>query len=42
MDRREILKKLKDDGWYQVGTTGSHDHFKASIIVSIKRCQVLG
>lgn len=28
MDSREIIKKLKDDGWYQVGTTGSHHHFK--------------
>jgi len=28
MDSREIAKKLKDDGWYQVGTTGSHHHFK--------------
>ncbi|WP_017294801.1 type II toxin-antitoxin system HicA family toxin [Geminocystis herdmanii] len=28
MDSRDIIKKLKDDGWYQVGTTGSHHHFK--------------
>jgi len=28
MESREIIKKLKDEGWYQVGTTGSHHHFK--------------
>lgn len=25
---REIIKLLKKDGWYLVGTTGSHHHFK--------------
>lgn len=24
----EILKMLKEDGWYLVRTTGSHRHFK--------------
>jgi predicted RNA binding protein YcfA (HicA-like mRNA interferase family) len=28
MDSREIIKRLKENGWYQVGTTGSHHHFK--------------
>ena len=28
MNSREIIKSLKEDGWYQVGTTGSHHHFK--------------
>ena len=28
MDSRQIIKILKKDGWYQVGTTGSHNHFK--------------
>ncbi|MDJ0527334.1 MAG: type II toxin-antitoxin system HicA family toxin [Microcystis sp. M53603_WE2] len=28
MESREIIKKPKDEGWYQVGTTGSHHHFK--------------
>jgi len=28
MESREIIKKLKDEGWYQVGTTGSHHHFR--------------
>ncbi|GCA85497.1 hypothetical protein MiHa_03480 [Microcystis aeruginosa NIES-2522] len=28
MESREIIKKLKDEGWYQVGTTVSHHHFK--------------
>ena len=28
MDSREIIKKLREDGWYQVRTTGSHHHFK--------------
>jgi len=25
---REIIKKLKADGWVQVGCTGDHHHFK--------------
>lgn len=28
MDSRQIIKLLKQDGWYQVKTTGSHSHFK--------------
>ena len=28
MNSREIIKSLKGDGWYQVGITGSHHHFK--------------
>jgi len=28
MESREIIKKLEQDGWYQVGVTGSHYHFK--------------
>ena len=31
MESREIIKKLKEDGWYQVGVTGSHYHFKHSV-----------
>ena len=30
MNSREIIKKLKENGWYQVGVTGSHYHFKHS------------
>ncbi len=25
---REIIKRLKSAGWYRVGQTGSHVHFK--------------
>ncbi len=28
MESRKIIKKLQQDGWYQVGVTGSHHHFK--------------
>jgi predicted RNA binding protein YcfA (HicA-like mRNA interferase family) len=28
MKSREIIKKLKQHGWYEVGVTGSHYHFK--------------
>ncbi|WP_028125592.1 type II toxin-antitoxin system HicA family toxin [Eremococcus coleocola] len=28
MDSRKVIKLLKKDGWYKVGTTGSHNHFK--------------
>jgi len=31
MDSREIIKKLKEDGWYQIGVTESHYHFKHSL-----------
>ncbi len=27
---REIIQKLKDDGWFEVRVTGSHHHFKHS------------
>lgn len=25
---REVIKALKQDGWYEVGTVGSHHQFK--------------
>jgi len=25
---REVIQRLKDDGWYEVRVTGSHHHFK--------------
>ena len=25
---RELIQRLKDDGWYEVRVTGSHHHFK--------------
>jgi predicted RNA binding protein YcfA (HicA-like mRNA interferase family) len=28
MKYREILKRLKEDGWYQVAQEGSHRQFK--------------
>ena len=28
MKTREILRQLRDDGWFQVRQTGSHAHFK--------------
>lgn len=28
MTAREVIKKLKKDGWYSVGHTGGHQHFK--------------
>lgn len=28
MNSKEIIKKLTEDGWYQVKITGSHHHFK--------------
>jgi len=28
MNSKEIIKKLEQDGWYQVKVTGSHHHFK--------------
>ena len=28
---REVLQKLYDDGWYEVGYTGSHMHLKHPI-----------
>ncbi len=28
MDSREIIKKLKDDGWFEVAQMGSHKQFK--------------
>lgn len=28
MTSREIIKKLKEDGWYEVGSRGDHFHFE--------------
>ena len=28
MNSRQIIKRLKDDGWAHVNTVGSHWHFK--------------
>ncbi|MCK5385390.1 MAG: type II toxin-antitoxin system HicA family toxin [Alphaproteobacteria bacterium] len=28
MDSREIIKKLKKDGWFEVAQKGSHKQFK--------------
>ncbi|MEN8184895.1 MAG: type II toxin-antitoxin system HicA family toxin [Myxococcota bacterium] len=28
MDSREVLKRLKKDGWYKVGQSGDHLQFK--------------
>ena len=28
MDSRTIIKKIKEDGWYEVGQKGSHKQFK--------------
>lgn len=28
MDSRKIIKRLKQEGWYLVGTVGSHHHYK--------------
>ena len=25
---REIIQKLRDDGWFEIRITGSHHHFK--------------
>ncbi len=25
---REVIRRLRDDGWYEVRVTGSHHHFK--------------
>ena len=27
-DSRELIKLLQEDGWVQIGVTGSHHHFK--------------
>jgi predicted RNA binding protein YcfA (HicA-like mRNA interferase family) len=31
MDGREIIKKLKDDGWFEVAQIGSHKQFKHAV-----------
>jgi predicted RNA binding protein YcfA (HicA-like mRNA interferase family) len=31
MDSREIIKKLKDDGWFEVAQIGSHKQFKHTV-----------
>ncbi|MBF0373612.1 MAG: type II toxin-antitoxin system HicA family toxin [Alphaproteobacteria bacterium] len=28
MSSRDIIRRLEADGWYKVGQTGSHVHFK--------------
>ena len=28
---REVIRLLRDDGWFEVGQTGSHLHFKHPI-----------
>ena len=28
MDSREIIRKLKEDGWFEVAQVGSHKQFK--------------
>jgi len=28
MDSREIIKKLREDGWFEVAQSGSHKQFK--------------
>jgi predicted RNA binding protein YcfA (HicA-like mRNA interferase family) len=28
MDSREIIRRLKDDGWFEVAQAGSHKQFK--------------
>ena len=28
MDSREVIKKLHEDGWYEVSQVGSHKQFK--------------
>lgn len=28
MDSKNIIKRLKKEGWYHVNTVGSHQHFK--------------
>lgn len=28
MDSREVIKKIKQDGWYEVNCVGSHHQFK--------------
>lgn len=30
MSSREVIKKLKEDGWFLVRITGDHHHFKHS------------
>jgi predicted RNA binding protein YcfA (HicA-like mRNA interferase family) len=27
-DSRKIINLLKQEGWFEIGVTGSHDHFK--------------
>ncbi len=44
---KEILKMLKEDGWYKIGQEGSHRHFKhptkkGKVTVNKKPSEVLG
>ena len=32
MDSRTVIKRLRAEGWYPVGTKGSHNHFKHPVI----------
>ncbi|RWO62910.1 type II toxin-antitoxin system HicA family toxin [Mesorhizobium sp.] len=27
-DSRKLIKLLEEDGWFEIGITGSHHHFK--------------
>ena len=31
MQSRELIKIIEADGWYLVGTKGSHNHFKHGV-----------
>jgi predicted RNA binding protein YcfA (HicA-like mRNA interferase family) len=31
VDSREVIKRLRQDGWYEVGHAGSHKQFKHPI-----------
>jgi predicted RNA binding protein YcfA (HicA-like mRNA interferase family) len=31
MNAKELIKKLKEDGWFEIGQEGSHKHFKHNI-----------
>jgi predicted RNA binding protein YcfA (HicA-like mRNA interferase family) len=28
MKVRDVIKRIEDDGWYYIGTVGSHRHYK--------------
>jgi predicted RNA binding protein YcfA (HicA-like mRNA interferase family) len=31
MNSRDLIKKLKDDGWYEISQVGSHKQFKHAV-----------